>query len=72
MTDMTPERRRTLTRGGLVVIALGLISAVYMYFRDRDSMDYFAMGYALKGAVIHFVLWGVIGLGMIAWANKKD
>jgi hypothetical protein len=72
MPDMTPEKRRKMTIGGLVVIALGLVTAVYQYFRDRDSMDYFAMGYALKGAVLHAVLWGLIGLGMIAWANKKD
>jgi hypothetical protein len=71
MSDMTPEKRRKLTIGGLVVIAYALISAVYMYFRDRDSMDYFAMGYAMKGAVLHAVLFGLLGLGMIAWAKKN-
>jgi hypothetical protein len=72
MPDMTPEKRRRLTIGGLVVVAYALISAVYRYFQDRDSLDYFAMGYAMKGAVLHVVLFGLIGLGMIAWARKKD
>jgi cytochrome c-type biogenesis protein CcmE len=69
---MTPEKRRRLTIGGLVVIAYALISAVYMYYRDRYSMDYFAMGYAMKGAVVHAVLFGLVGLGMIAWANQRE
>jgi hypothetical protein len=72
MPNMTPEKRRKATIGGIGVIAYALISAVYMYFRDRDSLDYFAKGYAMKGAVIHTVLWGLVGLGLIAWANKKE
>jgi len=62
------RRRRRGTRAGLVVIALGLIGAVYIYF--QDSRDPFQMDHAARNAMLHAFLYGVGGLLVILWFNR--
>lgn len=51
------------------MIALGLVTAVFGYFRDRASMDYTSITNASDAAVLHAVLWGIAGVVVILWAN---
>ena len=67
MADGKAQRRKKGLIGGSLLIAYGLIGAVYSYYRDRTSMDYFAMGYAVRGAITHAVLFGFAGLCVIGW-----
>ena len=64
-------KRRKGTLVGLVVIALGLASAIVMYLVDRSSFDFFKKMHAMTFAVVHAVLWGIVGIIMIAWHNRQ-
>ena len=63
------RRKGTLT--GLAVIALGLASAIVMYLTDRSSFDFFKKTHAMTFAVLHAVLWGLVGGVMILWHNHR-
>ena len=64
------RKRRRGTRGGLLMIAFGIISAFFVYFSDSNSMDFTRMMNATYFAVVHAVLWSVAGLIMIGWYNR--
>ncbi len=67
MAALTPQVRTRGMIGGLAIVAYGLASAVYGYYRDLDSMDFATMAAAPDYAVLHVVLFGLAGLGVIAW-----
>ena len=64
-------KRRKGTYTGLAVIALGIVSAIVMYFVDRNSMSFFNYMYASDMAIVHAVLWGIVGLVIILWHNRQ-
>ena len=72
MTDDKSQRRKKGLVGGSLLIAYGLIGAVYSYYRDRTSMDFFAMGYAMRGAITHAGLFGIAGLCVIGWYYRDQ
>jgi len=67
MNDETARRRRKGLISGGLLIGWGVVGAIWSYYRDRNSMDFFAMGYAMRGAITHFVLFGIAGLCVIGW-----
>lgn len=70
MPEMSPERRRKGTIGGLIFIVLGILSAPIIYVLDSSSFDYIRMDNAVTFAVLHAVLWCVAGLLVILWYNR--
>ena len=70
--DDTPWWERKGVKPGLALIAYGLIGGIYDYYRDSTSMDFFATGYALQGAVLHAILFSVAGLAVIGWYRLTD
>jgi hypothetical protein len=70
-SDDAAWKRKKGTLTGLAVIALGIVSAIVMYFVDRNSMDFFRWGHASDMAIIHAVLWGFVGLVIILWHNRE-
>jgi UDP-N-acetylmuramyl pentapeptide phosphotransferase/UDP-N-acetylglucosamine-1-phosphate transferase len=65
-------KRRKGTLTGLAVIALGLASAIVMYLVDSGNpFDYFKMTNAMELAIVHAVLWGLFGLGLVLWHNRQ-
>lgn len=70
--DEMPQPRRKALIGGIGLIAYGILGGLYSYWRDSNSMDFFAMSYAVQGAVTHALLFGVVGLGFIAWSRRRE
>ena len=64
------RKRKRGTLGGLAVIALGVISAIIMYLVQSRSLNYFNWLYASDFAIIHAVLWGIVGLVIILYHNR--
>jgi hypothetical protein len=64
------RKRRKGTIGGLVVIAFALVGALVIYIDDSRSMDYSRIMHARDFAILHAVLWTIVGLGIIAWHNR--
>ena len=56
---------------GVCLIGYGLISAVYGYFQDMDSMDRFAKDFAVQGAILHAALFVLGGLAVIGWSRLR-
>jgi H+/Cl- antiporter ClcA len=64
--------RRKGTLGGLLAIALGLGSAMIMYLVDSSSpFDFFKWMHAMDLAIVHAILWGIVGVVMILWHNRQ-
>jgi len=73
-TALTKEQtwtRRKGTLGGLLAIALGLLSAMVMYVVNRNSFSFFENIYAMDLAIVHAVLWSIVGGGIILWHNRQ-
>ena len=70
MDEEQRRRNKGLVIGGLF-IAYDVLGGLWDYVRDSNSMDFFAMGYALKGAFLHAVLFSLAGLAVIAWYRLK-
>lgn len=68
--EQTWERRKG-TLVGLLVIALGFGSAIGMYLADRNSLDFFKKIHGMELAIIHAVLWGIVGAVMILYHNRQ-
>ena len=72
-----PTREQTWTRrkgtlGGLLAIALGLLSAIIMFFVNTSSpIDYFKWMHAMDMAIVHAVLWGIVGGVIILYHNRQ-
>jgi uncharacterized membrane protein len=65
-------KRRKGTLGGLLAIALGLLTAIVMYFVDTSSpIDYFRWMHAMDMAIVHAVLWGIVGVIIILYHNRQ-
>ena len=62
--------RRKGTLGGLLAIALGLGSAMVMYLVDSSPFDFFKMMHAMDMAIVHAVLWSIVGGILILWHNR--
>ena len=64
--------RRKGTLGGLLAIALGLGSAMIMYLVDTSSpVDFFKSMHAMDMAIVHAVLWSIVGGVLILWHNRQ-
>ena len=63
--------RRKGTLGGLLAIALGLLSAMVMYLVNRSSFDFFKNIYAMDLAIVHAVLWSIFGGILILYHNRQ-
>lgn len=63
--------RRKGTLGGLLAIALGLLSAMVMYLVNRSSFDFFKSIYAMDMAIVHAVLWSIFGGILILYHNRQ-
>jgi len=63
--------RRKGTLGGLLAIALGLGSAMVMYLVNRNSFDFFENIYAMDLAIVHAVLWSIVGGILILYHNRQ-
>ena len=70
--ENAPEKRRHWFRGGLGLIAYGILGGLYHYWRDSISMDFFAMDYAVQSGVTHALLFGAVGLAFIGWSRRAD
>lgn len=70
MTGDRESKRKKGTIVGCAMIALGLITAVWSYFRDSGSLDFTSMTHAADFAVLHAVLWGLAGGAVILWYNR--
>ena len=68
----TPQWKTKGLLNAALLVAWGWLGAIYLYFRDKGSMDYSAMSNALQGAILHAVLFTVAGLLVLAWYYKKD
>src|SRR5262249_8985699 len=69
MIDMPDSaRRRKGIRAGIVAIVFGILSAIFLYYQDLNSVDYFRISSASQGAILHAVIWCTIGAGIILWA----
>ena len=68
--EQTWERRKG-TLIGLLVIVLGLASAIVMYLVDRNSFDFFKKMHGMELAIVHAVLWGMVGVVMILYHNRQ-
>ncbi len=62
--------RRKGTLGGLLAIALGLLSAMVMYLVNRNSFNFFESIYAMDLAIVHAVLWSIVGGILILYHNR--
>jgi len=63
--------RRKGTLGGLLAIALGLLSAMVMYLVNRNSFNFFENIYAMDLAIVHAVLWSIVGGILILYHNRQ-
>lgn len=63
--------RRRATLGGLVAIALGLLSGMGMYLGERASFDLSTKMNAMDMAIVHAVLWSIVGGIIILWHNRR-
>jgi H+/Cl- antiporter ClcA len=61
--------RRRATLGGLVAIALGLGSAMVMYLVDSSWWNFSKMMHAMDMAIVHAVLWSIVGGILILYHN---
>jgi prolipoprotein diacylglyceryltransferase len=72
MDDAEAERQRRIGRIiAAAFIGYGVIGGLYLYVRDSTSFDFFAVGYALEGALVHAVLFSLAGLLLMAWRYRK-
>jgi hypothetical protein len=70
MADTEAGNRKTRTLAGLAVIAFAILGAIASYVSDANSLDFVRMIAAKDYAILHLVLWTVVGLGIILWANR--
>lgn len=56
--DRTKLRNAALLGGGIFVF--GIVTAIYEYQRDNNSMDFEAITHARGGAILHAVLWTIV------------
>jgi uncharacterized membrane protein YfcA len=73
---VAPTKEQTWTRrkgtlGGLLAIALGLGSAMIMYLVDSSPFNFFKMMHAMDMAIVHAVLWSIVGGGLILYHNRQ-
>jgi|HubBroStandDraft_6_1064221.scaffolds.fasta_scaffold1052975_2 hypothetical protein len=45
---------------GSAVLVFGIVTAIYGYYRDDNSMDFEAITHATDGAILHAVLWSIV------------
>ena len=72
---VAPTKEQTWTRrkgtlGGLLAIALGLGSAMVMYLVDSSPFNFFKMMHAMDMAIVHAVLWSIVGGILILHHNR--
>lgn len=70
MTKANSDNRKKGVLGGLALIAFGVVGAIAGYVDDTDSFDYLRMGLAKHYAILHLVLWTVVGFGVILWYTR--
>jgi uncharacterized membrane protein YfcA len=73
---VAPTKEQTWTRrkgtlGGLLAIALGLGSAMVMYLVDSSPFNFFKMMHAMDMAIVHAVLWSIVG-GIIILVHNRQ
>jgi hypothetical protein len=68
---MAESARAQRQRKGLIVggamIAFGIVSAIFSYYRDSGSFNVVDMIHAGDFAILHVVLWTIAGLFVMAW-----
>jgi len=70
MTDAAPRKPKRPYLGFLF-LAYAVGGAIYDYVSDSSSMDLVTRDIAFKGAVLHLILWGIAGLGLILWFYRS-
>lgn len=60
-TGITKQSRGLFVGG--IMIAWGILGALWIYFRDSDSLDLDAP----QNAIVHAAIWVTIGCGIVAW-----
>ena len=68
----TPEWKSKGVRIAVICAVLGWVGAVILYVHDKSSIDPFDREYALKGALVHGVLWTLGGLAVLGWYRQKE
>jgi hypothetical protein len=66
-SDEEKARRRKMVRGGAVVIAFGVVGALISYYLDSHSFDVARLMGAAQTAFIEFLIFALVGGGMILW-----
>ncbi|HEV2188926.1 MAG TPA: hypothetical protein VGR70_17085 [Stellaceae bacterium] len=56
--DRTKLRNAAFLAGA--VFLFGIVTAIYEYYRDNNSMDFEAIAHARGGAILHAVLWTIV------------
>jgi len=56
--DKAKLRNAALLAGAIFLF--GIVTAIYSYYRDSDSMDYSSIVHAEDGAILHAVLWSIV------------
>ncbi|MEI7712089.1 MAG: hypothetical protein WCI94_11685 [Rhodospirillales bacterium] len=72
MNDEAAKRRKKGLFNGGLLIAFGIVSAIYGYFRDSDSLDFTAMNHALDFAILRAVLFCGAGICVILWYRREE
>ena len=71
MANSVREQRQ---RKGLILgsafIVIGIIGAFWSYYQDSNSFDIIRMVDATEFAILHAVLWTIVGLGFMAFFVK--
>jgi len=57
---MNNDKLRNAALAGGAAFVFGIAGATYLYFRDKDSMDYVSITHAADGAILHGVLWSIV------------
>jgi len=52
---------------GIIFIIWAVVGALISYASDSDSFDIVRMLDASQNAIVHFVIWAVLGGGVILW-----
>ena len=66
-SDEEKSRRRKMVAGGAVVIAFGAVASLISYYLDSHSFDVALLMGAAQTAFIEFIVFALVGGGMIVW-----
>lgn len=67
MDEEKIKRRRKGQKIAGAIAVYGVLSAIWGYYRDRDSVDFITMSNAWDYVILHLVLYGLAALLVLGW-----